>query len=146
MYLSAPLVGGDDVVVLTLAHDHNQCSRRNKKHKKMKAVALAVVLLLALSCTRGVTALLLREHPLPISLLSENLRFKSTHASGWWWWGGERYRGDAAEGTTVVDLGGDTWRVASSNGSITAPATVPGVVHLDLLVKSALPSLLLGRC
>ncbi len=34
-----------------------------------------------------------------------------------------------------MDLGGQDWRVASSNGSISAAASVPGVIHLDLLVR-----------
>ena len=33
----------------------------------------------------------------------------------------------------VLDLGGINWEVRSSNGSVVAPATVPGVVHTDLL-------------
>ncbi|ELR23233.1 Mannosidase, beta A, lysosomal, putative [Acanthamoeba castellanii str. Neff] len=41
--------------------------------------------------------------------------------------------GEGQDGTTIVDLGGKDWRVASSNGSISAAASVPGVIHLDLL-------------
>lgn len=33
----------------------------------------------------------------------------------------------------VLDLGGVNWEVRCSNGSVVAPATVPGVVHTDLL-------------
>ncbi len=44
-------------------------------------------------------------------------------------------RGEGQDGTTIVDLGGQDWRVASSNGSISAAASVPGVIHLDLLVR-----------
>ena len=33
----------------------------------------------------------------------------------------------------VLDLGGPNWEVRCSNGSVVAPATVPGVVHTDLL-------------
>ena len=38
-----------------------------------------------------------------------------------------------------LDLGGDAWHVRSSNGSVAANATVPGVVHTDLLAAGLIP-------
>jgi hypothetical protein len=38
-----------------------------------------------------------------------------------------------------VDLGGSSWTVASSNGSVTANATVPGQVHTDLFAAGLIP-------
>ena len=38
-----------------------------------------------------------------------------------------------------LDLGGAAWRVHSSNGSVAANATVPGVVHTDLLAAGLVP-------
>ena len=39
----------------------------------------------------------------------------------------------------VLDLGGAGWTVRSSNGSVSAPSTVPGVVHTDLLSAGIIP-------
>ena len=40
---------------------------------------------------------------------------------------------------SVLDLGGASWTVSSSNGSVSAPAMVPGVVHTDLLRAGLIP-------
>eukprot|EP00762_Andalucia_godoyi_P001181 ANDGO_02038.mRNA.1 Beta-mannosidase A len=40
--------------------------------------------------------------------------------------------------TVELDLGGSSWTVTSSNGSVQVPATVPGVVHTDLLAAGVI--------
>lgn len=38
----------------------------------------------------------------------------------------------SSSGGSVLDLGGGEWKATNSNGSIHIPATVPGMIQMDL--------------